>query len=159
MLPLLLHFLYLHHLIHLLFEIFCLDRLISPLRHFFLYFLHSNNDPTEVLIEIAERVDSTIGQIRKAIRLQTKNTRSGRSTVVAEKNILILVEKKKKSDPEFLSYNLMLNSGKKILNHNIYIMQHKNNQDRDVYLRMHCTIFHAKYGKITEFNSLILLLF
>jgi hypothetical protein len=41
----------------------------------------------------------------------------------------------------------------------IYIMQHKNNQDRDVYLRMHCTIFHAKYGKITEFNSLILLLF
>jgi hypothetical protein len=33
---------------------------------------------------------------------------------VAEKNILILVEgKKKKSDSEFLSYNLMLNSGKK----------------------------------------------
>jgi hypothetical protein len=33
---------------------------------------------------------------------------------VAEKNILILVEKKKKFDSEFLSYNLMLNSGKKI---------------------------------------------
>ena len=33
---------------------------------------------------------------------------------VAEKNILILVEEKKKSDSEFLSYNLMLNSGKKI---------------------------------------------
>ena len=32
---------------------------------------------------------------------------------VAEKNILILVEEKKKSDSEFLSYNLMLNSGKK----------------------------------------------
>jgi hypothetical protein len=33
---------------------------------------------------------------------------------VAEKNILILVEeKKKKSDSEFLSYNLMLNCGKK----------------------------------------------
>ena len=30
---------------------------------------------------------------------------------VAEKNILILVEEKK-SDSEFLSYNLMLNSGK-----------------------------------------------
>jgi hypothetical protein len=29
---------------------------------------------------------------------------------VAEKNILILVEEKKKSDSEFLSYNLMLNS-------------------------------------------------
>jgi hypothetical protein len=33
---------------------------------------------------------------------------------VAEKNILILVEEKKKSDSEFLSYNLMLNSGIKI---------------------------------------------
>ena len=33
---------------------------------------------------------------------------------VAEKNILILVEEKKKYDSEFLSYNLMLNSGKKI---------------------------------------------
>jgi hypothetical protein len=33
---------------------------------------------------------------------------------VAEKNILILVEEKIKSDSEFLSYNLMLNSGKKI---------------------------------------------
>ena len=33
---------------------------------------------------------------------------------VAEKNILILVEDKKKSDSEFLSYNLMLNSGKKL---------------------------------------------
>jgi hypothetical protein len=33
---------------------------------------------------------------------------------VAEKNILILVEKIKKSDSEFLSYKLMLNSGKKI---------------------------------------------
>jgi hypothetical protein len=32
---------------------------------------------------------------------------------VAEKNILILVEGKKKSDSEFLSYNLMLNAGKK----------------------------------------------
>jgi hypothetical protein len=30
---------------------------------------------------------------------------------VAEKNILILVEKKKKSDSEFLSYNLMWKSG------------------------------------------------
>ena len=30
---------------------------------------------------------------------------------VGEKNILILVEEKKKSDSEFLSYNLMLNSG------------------------------------------------
>ena len=30
-----------------------------------------------------------------------------------EKNILILVEGKKKSDSECLSYNLMLNSGKK----------------------------------------------
>ena len=33
---------------------------------------------------------------------------------VAEKNILILVEEKKKYDSEFLSYNLMWNSGKKI---------------------------------------------
>jgi hypothetical protein len=33
---------------------------------------------------------------------------------VAEKNILISVEDKKKSDSEFLSYNLMLNSEKKI---------------------------------------------
>ena len=33
---------------------------------------------------------------------------------VAEKNILILVEEKKKSNWEFLSYILMLNSGKKI---------------------------------------------
>ena len=33
---------------------------------------------------------------------------------VAEKNILILVEVKKKSDSEFLSYNLMLYNGKKI---------------------------------------------
>jgi hypothetical protein len=33
---------------------------------------------------------------------------------VAEKNILILVEEKK-SDSEFLSYNLMLNSGKKLI--------------------------------------------
>ena len=33
---------------------------------------------------------------------------------VAENNILILVEKKKKNDSEFLSYNIMLNSGKKI---------------------------------------------
>jgi hypothetical protein len=33
---------------------------------------------------------------------------------VAEKNILILVEGKKKSDSEFLSYNLISNSGKKI---------------------------------------------
>ena len=33
---------------------------------------------------------------------------------VAEKNILILVQEKKKSDSEFLSYNLMFNSGKKI---------------------------------------------
>jgi hypothetical protein len=32
---------------------------------------------------------------------------------VAEKNILILVEEKQKSDSEFLSYILMLNSGKK----------------------------------------------
>ena len=32
---------------------------------------------------------------------------------VAEKNILILVEKKKKSDLEFLSYSLMLKSGEK----------------------------------------------
>jgi hypothetical protein len=31
-----------------------------------------------------------------------------------EKNILILVEEKKKSDSEFLSYKLILNSGKKI---------------------------------------------
>ena len=31
---------------------------------------------------------------------------------VAEKNILILVEEKKNRDSEFLSYNLMLNSGK-----------------------------------------------
>ena len=32
---------------------------------------------------------------------------------VAEKNILILVDEKKLSDSEFLSYNLMLNSGEK----------------------------------------------
>jgi hypothetical protein len=57
--------------------------------------LKANNDPTEVLIEIAERVDSTIGQIRKAIRLQTKNTRSGRSTVVAEKIATNATEKLK----------------------------------------------------------------
>ena len=34
--------------------------------------------------------------------------------IVAEKNILILVEEKRKFDSEFLSYNLMLYSGKKI---------------------------------------------
>ena len=33
---------------------------------------------------------------------------------VAENNILILVEEKKNNDSEFLSYNIMLNSGKKI---------------------------------------------
>ena len=33
---------------------------------------------------------------------------------VAEKNIMILLEEKKKSDSEFLSYKLMLNSGNKI---------------------------------------------
>ena len=32
---------------------------------------------------------------------------------IAEKNIQILVEEKNKSDSEFLSYNLMLNYGKK----------------------------------------------
>jgi hypothetical protein len=32
---------------------------------------------------------------------------------VAEKNILILMEEKKKFDSEFLSYNLMWNFGKK----------------------------------------------
>jgi hypothetical protein len=32
---------------------------------------------------------------------------------VTEKNILILVEEKKESYSEFLSYNLMLNSGEK----------------------------------------------
>ena len=32
----------------------------------------------------------------------------------SKKNILILVEVKKKSDSEFLSYNLMLYNGKKI---------------------------------------------
>jgi hypothetical protein len=31
----------------------------------------------------------------------------------AEKNILILVEEKQKSDSEFLSYNVMLNFGEK----------------------------------------------
>ena len=44
----------------------------------------------------------------------------------------------------------------------VYIMQHKNNEDREypcLFAYMHCTIFHANYGKITEFNSLILLLF
>jgi hypothetical protein len=34
--------------------------------------------------------------------------------MLLKNNILILVEEKKKSDSEFLSYNLMLNSGKKI---------------------------------------------
>ena len=34
--------------------------------------------------------------------------------MLLKKNILILVEKKKKSDSEFLSYNLMVYSGKKI---------------------------------------------
>ena len=34
--------------------------------------------------------------------------------IVAEKNILIMVEEKRKYDSEFLSYNLMLYSGKKI---------------------------------------------
>ena len=34
--------------------------------------------------------------------------------MLLKKNILILVEGKKKSDSEFLSFNLMLNSGKKI---------------------------------------------
>ena len=33
---------------------------------------------------------------------------------VAEKNILILVEEKNNTDSKFLSYNLLLNSGKKI---------------------------------------------
>jgi hypothetical protein len=33
--------------------------------------------------------------------------------MLLKKNILILVEEKKKSDSEFLSYNLMLNSGGK----------------------------------------------
>jgi hypothetical protein len=34
--------------------------------------------------------------------------------MLLKKNILILVEEKKKCDSGFLSYNLMLNSGKKI---------------------------------------------
>ncbi len=46
--------------------------------------LKADNDPTEVLIEIAERVDSIIRQIRKAIKLQTKNTRPERNIVTAE---------------------------------------------------------------------------
>ncbi len=46
--------------------------------------LKADNDPTEVLIEIAERVDSIIRQMRKAIKLQTKNTRPDRNIVTAE---------------------------------------------------------------------------
>ena len=46
--------------------------------------LKADNDPTEVLIEIAERVDSIIRQIRKAIKLQTKNTRPERNIATAE---------------------------------------------------------------------------
>ena len=45
---------------------------------------------------------------------------------VAEKNILILVEGKK-SDSEFLSYNLMLNSGKK-KNSNSRVVRKKNSE-------------------------------
>ncbi len=46
--------------------------------------LRADKDPTEVLIEIAEKVDSIIGQMRKAIKLQTKNTRPDRNIVTAE---------------------------------------------------------------------------
>ena len=44
-------------------------------------------------------------------------------------NILILVEEKKKSDSEFLSYNLMLNSGKK--NILTLVLSEKNNSERN----------------------------
>jgi hypothetical protein len=46
--------------------------------------LKADNDPTGALIEIAERVDSIIKQIRKAIKLQTKNTRQERNIDTAE---------------------------------------------------------------------------
>jgi hypothetical protein len=47
---------------------------------------------------------------------------------VAEKNILILVEKKKKSDLEFLSYSLMLKSGKKNKYSNSRVVRKKNSE-------------------------------
>jgi hypothetical protein len=46
--------------------------------------LREENDPTAVLIDIAKQVDSTIKQIRKAIKLQTKNTRQERNVTTAE---------------------------------------------------------------------------
>jgi hypothetical protein len=44
---------------------------------------------------------------------------------VAENNILILVEEKKISDSEFLSYNLMLDSGKKYKYSNSRVVRKK----------------------------------
>ena len=51
--------------------------------------------------------------------------------VFFKKNILILVEEKKKSDSEFLSYNLMLNSGKKIKNNPNSRVVRKINSERN----------------------------
>ena len=51
--------------------------------------------------------------------------------MLLKKNILILMEEEKKSDSEFLSYNLMLNSGKKliltlVLSEKIFLNETKN---------------------------------
>lgn len=43
--------------------------------------LRKDNDPTATLIEIAKQVDSIIKQMRRAIKLQTKNTRTRQSNL------------------------------------------------------------------------------
>lgn len=57
--------------------------------------LKANNDLTEVLIEIAERVDSIIRQMRKVIKLQTINKRLKRSIITAEQIATIATNKLK----------------------------------------------------------------
>jgi hypothetical protein len=57
--------------------------------------LKDNKDPAAVLIEIAQKIDSTIRQIRKAIKLQTKNTRLERVNTTAEKTATNATDKLK----------------------------------------------------------------
>jgi hypothetical protein len=57
--------------------------------------LKANNDSTAVLIDIAKRIGSIIGQIRGAIKLQTKNTRQKRNIDTAEKIATIATNKLK----------------------------------------------------------------
>ena len=50
--------------------------------------------------------------------------------MLLKKNILILVEEKNKSDSEFLSYNLMLNSGEKKYSNSRVVRKKKSERNK-----------------------------